>query len=83
MLIPLSSSLGWSNRLPRWKTASLNSASISLMDPNYRKRPKPCRGGRPAGDLLCDCVEAHGGPRSGTWGADVMFIYKRRTGWSG
>ena len=54
------------------------------MDPNYQKETEALIAEVVRlEDLLCDCVEAHGGPRSGTWGADIMFIYKRRTGWSG
>lgn len=56
----------------------------SPMDPNYQKETEALIAEVVRlEDLLCDCVEAHGGPRSGAWGADVMFIYKRRTGWSG
>ena len=81
----MSSSLGWSEQITTLENGLVEFRKHnSPMDPNYQKETEALIAEIVRlEDLLCDCVEAHGGPRSGSWGADVMFIYKRRTGWNG
>ena len=55
----------------------------SPIDPNYQKESEALIAEIVRlEDLLCDCVEAHGGPTKAGWANDIITIYSRRTGWS-
>lgn len=55
----------------------------SPIDPNYQKESEALIAEIVRlEDLLCDCVEAHGGPNKAGWANDIITIYSRRTGWS-
>ena len=54
----------------------------SPIDPNYQKESEALIAEIVRlEDLLCDCVEAHGGPTKAGWASDIITIYSRRTGW--
>ena len=56
----------------------------SPIDPNYQKESEALIAEIVRlEDLLCDCVEAHGGPTKGGWSKEVLTVYTRRTGWQG
>lgn len=56
----------------------------SPIDPNYQKESEALISEIVRlEDLLCDCVEAHGGPTKDSWSKDIRAIYARRTGWKG
>ena len=56
----------------------------SPIDPNYQKESEALIAEIVRlEDLLCDCVESHGGPTSEVWSKDIRAIYARRTGWQG
>ena len=56
----------------------------SPIDPNYQKESEALIAEIVRlEDLLCDCVEAHGGHAKSGWPKEVVTIYARRTGWNG
>ena len=56
----------------------------SPIDPNYQKESEALIAEIVRlEDLLCDCVEAHGGPTKGGWSKEVLTVYTRRTGRQG
>ena len=56
----------------------------SPIDPNYQKESEALIAEIVRlEDLLCDCVEAHGGPTKGGLSKEVLTVYTRRTGWQG